>query len=109
MALRMKNHTFTSRRGIYSDPLSDPFQGCAVCPCARFLGLAGITAGYVVIFVVVFDYSRWVSNWAVCMFPCMLALKLVSAPAREGEVPLRRTIRPISCSAGSRPPFRGSG
>jgi hypothetical protein len=53
------------------------------------LGLAGITAGYVVIFVVVFDYSRWVSNWVVCMFLCMLALKLVSAPAREGEVPLR--------------------
>jgi hypothetical protein len=76
---------------------------------AAIAGLASITAAYVVIFVVIFDYSRWVSNWAVCMFPCMLALKLVSAPAQEGEVPLRRTIRPISCSAGSRPPFRGSG
>jgi hypothetical protein len=48
------------------------------------LGLAGITAAYVVIFVVVFDYSRWVSNWAVCMFLCMLAFRLVS-PAPPGE------------------------
>ena len=53
------------------------------------LGLAGITAGYVVIFVVVFDYSRWVSNWAVCMFLCMLALKLVSPAAPAAEAPLR--------------------
>jgi hypothetical protein len=53
------------------------------------LGLAGITAGYVVIFVVAFDYSRWVSNWAVCMFLCMLALKLSSPPAPGEKAPLR--------------------
>ena len=56
---------------------------------AAILGLAGITAGYVVIFVVIFDYARWVSNWAVCMFLCMLALKLSSSPPPDGEVPLR--------------------
>lgn len=53
------------------------------------LALAGITAGYIVIFVVVFDYSRWVSNWAVCMFVCMLALKLASPPAPGEKAPLR--------------------
>jgi hypothetical protein len=52
-------------------------------------GLSGITAGYLVIFVVAFDYSRWVSNWAVCMFLCMLALKLSSPPAPGDKAPLR--------------------
>jgi hypothetical protein len=52
-------------------------------------GLAGITAAYVVIFVVIFDYSRWVSNWAVCMFVCMMALKLVSPGTAGEDAPLR--------------------
>ena len=56
---------------------------------AAIAGLAGITAAYVVIFVVIFDYSRWVSNWAVCMFLCMLALKLVSPQSPSEEAPLR--------------------
>ncbi len=53
------------------------------------LGLTGITAAYVVIFVVAFDYSRWVSNWATCMFLCMMALKLASSDAPEPTAPLR--------------------
>ena len=53
------------------------------------LGLTGITAAYVVIFVVAFDYSRWVSNWAVCMFLCMMALKLASSEAPDAAAPLR--------------------
>jgi hypothetical protein len=32
---------------------------------------AGITLGYVVVFVFVFDYARWFSNWAVCMILLM--------------------------------------
>jgi hypothetical protein len=56
---------------------------------AAIAGLAGITAAYVVIFVVIFDYSRWVSNWAVCMFLCMLALKLVAPQSPSEEAPLR--------------------
>jgi hypothetical protein len=56
---------------------------------AAVVGLAGITAGYVVIFVVAFDYSRWVSNWAVCMFLCMMALRRVSPDSSEGTAPVR--------------------
>jgi hypothetical protein len=56
---------------------------------AAVAGLAGITAAYVVIFVVIFDYSRWVSNWAVCMFLCMLALKLVSPRTAVEPAPVR--------------------
>jgi hypothetical protein len=32
-------------------------------------GLIVVTLGYLVMFAIIFDYSRWVSNWAVCMFP----------------------------------------
>src|SRR5262249_46511283 len=30
--------------------------------------LAAVSLGYLVMFLIVFDYSRWISNWAVCMF-----------------------------------------
>jgi hypothetical protein len=38
-------------------------------------GLAGVTIGYVIIGVIVFDYPRWVSNWAVCMILIMHAVR----------------------------------
>ena len=50
--------------------------------------LALITAGYVLMFAIVFDYSRWVSNWAVCMFLILHAVK--SLPASR-ETPLIRS------------------
>ena len=34
-----------------------------------------VSAGYLVMFAIVFDYSRWVSNWAVCMFLILHAVK----------------------------------
>src|SRR5262249_41798306 len=34
-------------------------------------GLVGVTIGYLIIGVFVFDYPRWVSNWAVCMILIM--------------------------------------
>ena len=34
-----------------------------------------ISAGYLLMFAIVFDYSRWVSNWAVCMFLILHAVK----------------------------------
>jgi hypothetical protein len=34
-----------------------------------------VSAAYLVIFVTVFDYSRWISNWAVCMFLILHAVK----------------------------------
>ncbi len=44
--------------------------------------LVAISAGYFVMFLIVFDYSRWVSNWAVCMFLILHAVKtLPAAPA----------------------------
>jgi hypothetical protein len=43
------------------------------------IGIAGVTACYVVIFVFVFDYSRWFSSWAVCMFLVMHALAMLQA------------------------------
>jgi hypothetical protein len=40
-------------------------------------GLVAITLGYIPIFIVVFDYSRWVSNWATCMILAMHAVRLL--------------------------------
>ena len=37
--------------------------------------LAGVTLGYLIMFAIVFDYSRWISNWAVCMFLILHAVK----------------------------------
>src|ERR1700687_5803449 len=37
--------------------------------------LAIVSAGYLIMFAIVFDYSRWVSNWAVCLFLILHAVK----------------------------------
>jgi hypothetical protein len=34
-----------------------------------------VSLGYLIIFATVFDYSRWISNWAVCMFLILHAVK----------------------------------
>ena len=41
--------------------------------------ISAISAGYLIIFAVVFDYSRWISNWAVCMFLILHAVKTLPA------------------------------
>jgi hypothetical protein len=41
--------------------------------------LAGVSLGYLIMFAIVFDYSRWVSNWAVCMFLILHAVKTLPA------------------------------
>jgi hypothetical protein len=46
--------------------------------------LIGISLGYLVMFAIVFDYSRWVSNWAVCMFLILHAVRTLPA---SGDVP----------------------
>ncbi len=51
-------------------------------PAHRRIVVAGIvliSLGYLVIFAVVFDYSRWISNWAVCMFLILHAVKTLPA------------------------------
>jgi len=48
--------------------------------------LIGVTSGYLIMFGIVFDYSRWVSNWAVCLFLILHAVKML---------PVSRQVTPI--------------
>jgi hypothetical protein len=47
--------------------------------------VAVVSAAYLVMFAIVFDYSRWISNWAVCMFLILHAVKALPA---SREAPL---------------------
>jgi multisubunit Na+/H+ antiporter MnhE subunit len=49
--------------------------------------LAIVSAGYLVMFVFVFDYSRWLSNWAVCMFLILHAVKMLPASRNVPLIP----------------------
>jgi hypothetical protein len=46
-----------------------------------------VSAGYLVMFAIVFDYSRWVSNWAVCMFLILHAVKMLPASREIPPIP----------------------
>jgi hypothetical protein len=48
--------------------------------------LVMVSAGYLIIFATVFDYSRWISNWAVCMFLILHAVKTL--PASQEVLPI---------------------
>jgi hypothetical protein len=50
------------------------------------VSLAGVSVCYLVIFLIVFDYSRWISNWAVCMFLILHAVKTL--PAAQATSPI---------------------
>ena len=56
--------------------------------------IVAVSAGYLIMFAIVFDYSRWISNWAVCMFLILHAVKTL--PASQAVPPIsaddRRTI-----------------
>jgi hypothetical protein len=41
--------------------------------------ILGVSLGYLIIFATVFDYSRWISNWVVCMFLILHAVKMLPA------------------------------
>jgi len=45
-----------------------------------------VSAAYLIMFAFVFDYSRWISNWAVCMFLILHAVK---------ALPASHSLRPI--------------
>jgi hypothetical protein len=47
--------------------------------------LITISAFYLIMFAMVFDYSRWISNWAVCLFLILHAVKTLPA---SKDVPL---------------------
>ncbi|MCP3474543.1 hypothetical protein NLM33_29935 [Bradyrhizobium sp. CCGUVB1N3] len=49
-------------------------------------GIVGVSLAYVVMFAMVFDYSRWISNWAVCMFLILHAVKML--PAKQETTPI---------------------
>jgi hypothetical protein len=48
-----------------------------------------VSAAYLIMFAMVFDYSRWISNWAVCMFLILHTVK---------TLPASRTLPPISAN-----------
>jgi len=48
----------------------------------RRIVIAAVSAAYLVMFAIVFDYSRWISNWAVCMFLILHAVKALPASRR---------------------------
>jgi hypothetical protein len=58
-------------------------------------GIVTVSVAYLIMFAIVFDYSRWISNWAVCMFLILHAVKtlpgskavpLISAEDRKTTV-----------------------
>jgi hypothetical protein len=51
--------------------------------------LAAISVGYIVIGVVLHDYSRWVSNWGVCMFLMIHAVRLLPSTAAKDNPPIQ--------------------
>ena len=54
-------------------------------------GVIGVSLGYLVMFLIVFDYSRWISNWAVCMFLILHAVKTL--PASQSVPPVEACDR----------------
>jgi hypothetical protein len=50
-------------------------------------GMMLIGVGYLIIFAVVFDYSRWISNWAVCMFLILHAVKALPSSQTPPPIP----------------------
>ena len=46
-----------------------------------------VSAAYLIMFAMVFDYSRWISNWAVCMFLILHAVKTLPASQMVPLVP----------------------
>jgi hypothetical protein len=50
-------------------------------------GIVTVSVAYLIMFGIVFDYSRWISNWAVCMFLILHAVK---------TLPGSKAVPPIS-------------
>jgi hypothetical protein len=55
--------------------------------------IVAVSLAYLVMFAMVFDYSRWISNWAVCMFLILHAVKTLPTSQVVPPVPTddRRT------------------
>ena len=48
--------------------------------------IIAVSLAYLVMFAIVFDYSRWISNWVVCMFLILHAVKTL--PAAQAVAPI---------------------
>jgi hypothetical protein len=46
-----------------------------------------VSAAYLIIFAMVFDYSRWMSNWVVCLFLILHAVKTLPASQDVALIP----------------------
>jgi len=53
-----------------------------------------VSLAYFIMFAIVFDYSRWISNWAVCMFLILHAIKAL--PASQTVPPVAADDRKVS-------------
>jgi hypothetical protein len=53
--------------------------------------IALVSFGYLILFAIVFDYSRWISNWAVCMFLILHAVRAL--PSSQGTPPVANDAR----------------
>jgi hypothetical protein len=62
--------------------LSDQFHRRVVIS-----GIVAVSLAYLILFAIVFDYSRWISNWAVCMLLILHAVK---------NLPSTKPVPPIS-------------
>jgi hypothetical protein len=51
--------------------------------------LVVVSAAYLVMFAMVFDYSRWISNWAVCMFLILHAVRILPGSQSAPPIPTR--------------------
>lgn len=51
------------------------------------LVVLGISVGYIVIFATVFDYARWISDWATCMLLLMFAVRQLPAARDVALIP----------------------
>jgi hypothetical protein len=46
-----------------------------------------VSLAYLIMFAMVFDYSRWISNWAVCLFLILHAVKTLPASHAVPPIP----------------------
>ena len=58
-----------------------------------------VTAAYLVMFAMIIDYSRWISNWGVCLFLILRAVKKL--PAFKDAPPISADDGRLLRSAGS--------
>jgi hypothetical protein len=62
--------------------LSDAFHRRAV-----IAAILTVSAAYGIMFAIVFDYSRWISNWAACMFLILHAVKALPGSKPVPPIP----------------------